>query len=125
MTMLRAILGFLPWERIVAYVLSKLLKKFNKAKKTENLAKMAKLVDVADRIHESAAVAHSLLADQAKHVALLREVTADNEITTAEAAAVGEAAIKAWARAKETPDDFKDIWRPVEVTTVTPSGVEL
>lgn len=103
---LGTILSKLPWERIVAWILTKLLAK---AQKTPE--KLAECQKTAERIHEAATVAHSLLNDAAAHVKLAAEVAADGKITDDEVKRIGAAALDAWAEAKDTPARFKEAWR--------------
>jgi len=106
--LLLKILGFVPWEKLVAFVCNRLIEKADKYRLDPRIAGIRK---TAARIHECASVTHSLIDAEAKHVKLVTDAVADGKITATEAGDIAGAAVEAWAKGASTADEFKAIWR--------------
>ena len=108
-TLVLALLRVLPWERIVAVVLNRLVKKA-----AANPEKLVRYREAAARIQESALAANVVIGALGEVPEALDEAAADGEVTAEEGAAMCAEAIEAWAEAKQTPERFKSIWRESE-----------
>lgn len=100
---LRLVLGFIPWEQLVAMVCSRLVQK---------ALTDPKWVGVLGKCRESVYIA-SLLVERAGELGgTIRESVADGEVTEPELQKIAQSALRAWAQAKATPEAYKVVWRP-------------